>query len=79
MRCDLLSSGLIKQPALDAVALYDQYHTTLCNLLDAHAPVKSKKLSVSIPWFDPAIIINDLFCTLLFQCAQFRAPEPKSG
>ena len=23
--------------------------------------------------------INDLFCTLLFQCAQFRAPEPKSG
>ena len=38
MRCDLLSSGLIKQPALDAVALYDQYHTTLCNLLDAHDP-----------------------------------------
>ena len=56
MRWDLLSSGLIKQPALDAVALYDQYHTTLCNLLDAHAPVKSKKLSVSIPWFDPAIV-----------------------
>ena len=56
MRCDLLSSGLIQQPALDAVALYEQYHTTLCNLLDAHAPVKSKKLSVSIPWFDPAIV-----------------------
>ena len=30
--------------------------TALYNLLDAHAPLKSKKLSVSILWFNPAIV-----------------------
>ena len=56
MKKNLLNSHLIKQLALDAVALYDQYFETLSGLLDKRAPVKFKKPFVTIPWFDPAIV-----------------------
>ncbi len=53
---DLNCSDLIKCPTSSAGALYDQYHDMLVRLLDLHAPLKSKKSCVSIPWFDQAIV-----------------------
>ena len=56
MKSSLLISDLIKQPAANAVSLYDQYCETLSNLLEVHAPVKIIKPCVAVPWFHPAIV-----------------------
>jgi exonuclease III len=39
---DLVNSPLITCPLTSSTALYNQYHTTLTNLLDIHAPYQSK-------------------------------------
>ena len=44
-REDILHSDLISCPHKTASLLSHQYFTTLCNLLDKHAPVKEKDVS----------------------------------
>ena len=56
MKSNLLNSDLIKQPATNAVTLYDQYCETLSNLLEVHAPIQIKKPCVAVPWFNLAIV-----------------------
>ena len=43
MKADLQLSELFQNPATSPETLYDQYHTTVSNLLDVHAPLKIRK------------------------------------
>ena len=48
---DLENSTLIKSPSADLNELVQQYNTTLSTLLDKHAPLTSKTVKKSNPWF----------------------------
>lgn len=48
---DLENSTLIKSPSSDLVELVQQYNTTLSILLDKHAPLTTKTIKESNPWF----------------------------
>ena len=52
-KSDLAKSDLIQKPATTASALYDQYHSVLADLLDRHAPTKTRSVSAHPP--DPWI------------------------
>ena len=43
LKSDLLLSELIVHPASDPETLYNQYHETLVDLLNKHAPIKNRK------------------------------------
>ena len=44
-KADLFGTDLITSPKTSSADLYDQYHSTLTNLLDIHAPLKTAKHS----------------------------------
>ena len=52
LRYDLKNSDLINNPSTDVKSLCSQYHSTLSNLLNKHAPLVKKTLRPSpSPWF----------------------------
>ena len=57
-RKDIQNSDLIKNPKSDLSALIDQYNLTLKNILNKHAPLKSKYVSEKpiAPWINPHIV-----------------------
>jgi hypothetical protein len=54
---DLQESSLVKSPAPDLETLLAQYNSTLSDLLDKHAPFKSKLLTLRpySPWYNDTI------------------------
>ena len=50
---DLSASRLCKDPPSDLDKLVDCYNTTLVDLLDRHAPLKTKTVTVrpQVPWY----------------------------
>ena len=52
-RADLMESDLIKHPHKKASLLYNQYHTVLTDLVNRHAPIKTKSVPTRPP--DPWI------------------------
>ena len=56
---DLAKSDLLLQPAKDSTSLYNQYHCVLSNLLEKHAPLKSKTCSSRPrdPWITNDILV----------------------
>jgi hypothetical protein len=54
---DVSESDLIKNPKSDLSALIDQYNTTLNSLLDKHAPLKQRTVTIrpSNPWYTDEI------------------------
>ena len=44
---DILQSSLITNPPDDVTELIDQYNSTLSTILDAHAPARTKKITIT--------------------------------
>ena len=59
MKTDLLASELLNNPSKDADTLYEQYHTTLSNLIDKPAPLHTKHTKTKyIPgWVNETVIV----------------------
>ena len=56
---DLLNSDLIKNPEKSALALYRQYHGTLSDLVNQHAPLKTRPCPARPPdpWMNDEILV----------------------
>ena len=54
---DILESDLIKNPSCDLDHLVGRYNTCLSAILDKHAPLKKKVISIrqKVPWYDDKI------------------------
>ena len=54
---DLSASRLCQDPPSEPVKLVDCYNTTLAGLLDRHAPLKTKTVTVrpQVPWYSEEI------------------------
>jgi len=54
---DLSASGLYQDPPSEPAKLIDCYNTTLAGLLDRHAPLKTKTVTVrpQVPWYSEEI------------------------
>ena len=46
MKTNLLASELLNSPSKEVDTLYEQYHTTLSNLINKHAPPHTKHAKV---------------------------------
>ncbi|PIK46354.1 hypothetical protein BSL78_16775 [Apostichopus japonicus] len=57
LRHDVVNSPLILNPADDPDVLIEQYHTVLSDVLDKHAPVKTRKITLRphAPWYDESL------------------------
>ncbi len=56
LKDDLSKSDLIIKPESSLDSLFDQYQSTLNDLLDLHAPIKTKKLTHQpVKWFTPEV------------------------
>ena len=57
-RNDLLKSELICNPKNNSTDLYNQYHTILADLVNRHAPLKTKKCSLRepAPWITEEVL-----------------------
>jgi hypothetical protein len=53
--CNLDNSSLIQAPPGDLNDLVQLYNATLSGLLDKHAPLKTKTVRESNPWFTPEL------------------------
>jgi hypothetical protein len=57
MRQDVLNSSLLLTPAEDLLALTNQYNSVLREILDKHAPVKTREMTLRphAPWYDKTL------------------------
>jgi hypothetical protein len=54
---DLKQTSLIKNPSSNVAKLIDQYNRDIGYVLDKHAPLKTREISIrpTVPWFNPNI------------------------
>ena len=59
-KADINNSDLIKNPKFNATELAQQYDSVLSTLIDFHAPLATKKISLKPPnpWMTPAILAS---------------------
>ena len=70
LQTDIGNSPLIHEEVEDVTILVDQYNSVLSSLLDKHAPLNKRVVTLqpAAPWYNDEIKVEKCLCRRLEQC-----------